>query len=127
MDTYEQLPGDVKVIDTPTLLRLEERAEGLGLDRRSGRAWVRARADPQGRHWLRPTLWHPPVHRPELPRQLRCEVAIAVLGGDRVRGLVDVLPEDFAPLRTATSWDRVWMPLGGVLSAGDGTARPDEG
>ncbi|MFJ6772694.1 hypothetical protein ACIQOV_17320 [Kitasatospora sp. NPDC091257] len=127
MDRYEDLPGEVKVIDTPTLLRLQERAEGLGLAQRLGRAWVRAHADPQGRHWLRPALWHGLTHRPELPRQLRCEAALAVRGGDRVRSLLDVLPEDFAPLRTATSRDRVWMPVGGVLSAGDRTARQDEG
>ncbi|MFE5581911.1 hypothetical protein [Kitasatospora sp. NPDC056531] len=98
MTTERELPRAVKALDTPALLRLEERALDLGLSQRLDPAWVRAHAAPGGRHYLRPALWHALSHRPELPGQLRCAVLLAVRTGEYLRSLLDVLPEDFTAL-----------------------------
>ncbi|MER5597348.1 hypothetical protein [Streptomyces sp. NPDC002265] len=103
MDSEQPLPREVKVIDSASLFRLEEQAGDLGMSQRLDPAWVRANAASDGTHYLWPTLWHSLSHRPEVPRQLRCELLITVRAGDRVLSLLDVLPHDFTPLPRVTS------------------------
>lgn len=105
MNSDQPLPREVKVIDTASLLRLEARACELGLNQRLDPAWVMANAAPDGSHYLWPALWNSLPHRPDVSRQLRCELLIALRAGDRVMSLLDVLPDDFAPLPTVTSRD----------------------
>jgi hypothetical protein len=59
---------------------------------------VQANAALDGTHYLWPALWHSLPHRPDVPRQLRRELLITLCAGDRVRGLLNVLPDDFTPL-----------------------------
>jgi hypothetical protein len=99
----QPLPRELKAIDSVSLFRLEEQAGDLGLSQRLEPAWVRANAAPDGTHYLRPALWHSLSHRPDVPRQLRCELLITLRAGDRVLSLLDVLPDDFAPLPRVTS------------------------
>lgn len=103
MDSDQPLPREVKVIDTASLLRLEERACELSLNQRLDPAWVRANAAPDGTHYLWPALWNSLSHRPGIPRQLRCELLITLRSGDRVMSLLDLLPDDFTPLLRVTS------------------------
>ncbi|MGH3391876.1 MAG: hypothetical protein ACRDOO_23640 [Actinomadura sp.] len=103
MNSDQPVPGELKVLDTVSLLRLEERAWVLGLSQRLEPAWVQANAAPDGTHYLLPALWHDLCHRPDVLRQLRCELLIMLRAGDRVRSLLDVLPDDFTPLPKVTS------------------------
>jgi hypothetical protein len=103
MDFDRPLPRELKVIDSASLFRMEERAWHLGLSQRLDPAWVRANAAPDGAHYLWPALWHSLSHRPDVPRQLRCELLITLRAGDRVMSLLDVLPDDFTPLPKVTS------------------------
>ncbi|MEU9609103.1 hypothetical protein [Streptomyces sp. NPDC048057] len=103
MDFDQPLPRELKAVGSASLFRLEERAWDLGLSRRLEPAWVRANAAPDGIHHLWPALWHSLSHRPEVPRQLRCELLITLRSGDRVVGWLDVLPDDFAPLPRVTA------------------------
>ncbi|RZF04746.1 hypothetical protein C0L86_03800 [Streptomyces sp. SCA2-2] len=65
--------------------------------------WVRANAQPDGTHHLRPAIWHELSHRQDVPRQLRCELLITLGPGVCVRSLLDVLPADFTPLPRVTT------------------------
>ncbi|MFD8081550.1 hypothetical protein ACFV4F_07615 [Kitasatospora sp. NPDC059722] len=105
MHPDQPLPREVKVIDTASLLGLEARACELGLSQRLDPLWVKANAASDGSHYLWPALWNSLSHRPDVPRQLRCELLIALRTGDRVMSLLDVLPDDFAPLPKVTSRD----------------------
>ncbi|MBT2511579.1 hypothetical protein J7I98_38520 [Streptomyces sp. ISL-98] len=101
---FEQpLPRELKAIDSASLFRLEKRACDLGLSQRLEPAWVQAHAAPDGTHYLWPALWHSLSHRPDVPRQLRCELLITLRAGERVVSLLDVLPDDFTPLPRVTS------------------------
>ncbi|WP_369142100.1 hypothetical protein [Streptomyces sp. R44] len=111
----QSLPREVKVIDSASLFRLEDRACDLGLSQRLDPAWVRATAAPDGTHYLRPALWHSLSHRPDVPRQLRCELLITLRPGDRVLSLLDVLPEDFISLQRVTSREE-GMRVGHLLA-----------
>ncbi|MEU2026811.1 hypothetical protein ABZ565_32430 [Streptomyces sp. NPDC016469] len=93
----------MKVIDSPSLLRLEERAYALSLNQRLDPAWVQANAAPDGTHYLWPALWNSLSHRPDVPRQLRCELLITLRAGERAVSLPDVLPDDFTSLPRVTS------------------------
>ncbi|MEV5972238.1 hypothetical protein [Streptomyces sp. NPDC051921] len=103
MHTDQPLPREVKVIGSAALLGLEERACDLGLNQRLDPAWVRSNTAPDGLHYLWPALWNSLSHRPDVPRQLRCELLITLRTGDRVMSLLDVLPGDFTPLPRVTS------------------------
>ncbi|MFF4324477.1 hypothetical protein [Streptomyces sp. NPDC001568] len=103
MDLDQPLPRELKAVDSSSLFKLEERACGLGLSQRLDPAWVQANAAPDGTHYLWPAMWHSLSHRPDVPRQLRCELLITLRAGDRVKSLLDVLPDDFTPLPRATS------------------------
>ncbi|MEU8674685.1 hypothetical protein [Streptomyces sp. NPDC048560] len=103
MDFDQPLPRELKAVDSASLFRLEERACDLGLSQRLDPAWVRAKAAPDGTHYLWPALWHGLSHRPDVPLQLRCELLITLHAGDRVVSLLDVLPDDFTPLSRVTS------------------------
>ncbi|WP_406065437.1 hypothetical protein OG462_39255 [Streptomyces sp. NBC_01077] len=103
MDFDQPLPREVKAVDSSSLFRLEERACDLGLSQRLDPAWVRVNAVPDDTHYLWPALWHSLSHRPDVPGQLRCELLITLRAGDRVRSLLDVLPDDFTPLSRVTS------------------------
>ncbi|MEU9266191.1 hypothetical protein AB0E04_12160 [Streptomyces sp. NPDC048251] len=103
MDFDQPLPRELKAVDSTSLFRLEERACDLGLSQRLDPAWVQANAAPEGTHYLWPVLWHSLSHRPDVPRQLRCELLITLRAGDRVISLLDVLPDDFTPLSRVTS------------------------
>ncbi|MGW3722993.1 hypothetical protein ACWD8L_39135 [Streptomyces sp. NPDC005133] len=103
MDFDQLLPRELKAVDSASLRRLEERASDLGLSQRLDPVWVQANAAPDGTHYLWPALWHGLSHRPDIPRQLRCELLITLRAGDRVRSLLDVLPDDFSPLPKVTS------------------------
>ncbi|GHE74546.1 hypothetical protein GCM10018785_48410 [Streptomyces longispororuber] len=103
MPIDQPLPREVKVIDSASLFRLEERAYDLGLSQRLDPAWVQAHAAPDGAHYLWPALWHCLAHRPDVPRQLRCELLITLRTGDRVVSMLDVLPDDFTPLPRVSS------------------------
>lgn len=99
----QPLPREVKVIDSTSLFRLEGRAYDLSLNQRLDPAWVHANAAPDGTHYLWPALWNSLSHRPDVPRQLRCELLITLRAGDHVMSLLDVLPDDFTPLPRVTS------------------------
>ncbi|GHJ92362.1 hypothetical protein SNE510_18810 [Streptomyces sp. NE5-10] len=99
----QPVPREVKAVDTASLLALEERAHELRLNSRLDPALLRAHAAPEGTHYLWPALWNTLSHRPDVPRQLRCELLIALRAGERVVGWLDVLPDDFAPLPRVTS------------------------
>ncbi|MEU1520237.1 hypothetical protein ABZ490_50460 [Streptomyces sp. NPDC005811] len=103
MDFAQPLPRELKAVDSASLSGLEERACDLGLSQRLDPAWVRANAAHDGTHYLWPALWHSLSHRPDVPRQLRCELLITLCAGGRVRSLLDVLPDDFAALPRVTS------------------------
>ncbi|MFI2041011.1 hypothetical protein ACIOK4_44765 [Streptomyces bottropensis] len=103
MDFEQPLPREVKVIDSASLFRLEERAGDLCLSQRLDPAWVRANAAPNGTHYLWPALWHSLSHRPDVPRHARWELLITLRTGDRVLSLLDVIPDDFTPLPQVTS------------------------
>lgn len=103
MNSGQPLPREVKVIDTASLLGLEERAYELRLNQRLDPAWVMANAAPDRTHYLWPALWNSLSHRPDVPRQLRCELLITLRTGDRVVSWLDVLPDDFTPLPRVTS------------------------
>ncbi|MFF0549962.1 hypothetical protein ACFYUL_13480 [Streptomyces sp. NPDC004311] len=103
MEFDQPVPREVKAIDTASLRRLQERAGDLSLNARLDPSWVRAHAAPDGTHYLWPALWNSLSHRPDVPRQLRCEVLITLHAGDHVVSWLDVLPEDFAPLPRMTS------------------------
>ncbi len=105
MNSEEPVPRELKALDTASLVRLEERACGLRLNQRLDPAWVRANAAPDGVHYLWPAVWNSLPHRPGVPRQLRCELLIALHAGECVMSLLDVLPGDFAPLSRVTSRD----------------------
>ncbi|MGW3567485.1 hypothetical protein ACWDSL_27110 [Streptomyces sp. NPDC000941] len=105
MNSDEPVPRELKVLDTASLVRLEERACELSLNQRLDPAWVQANAAPDGTHYLWPALWNSLPHRPSIPRQIRCELLITLHAGDRVMSLLDVLPGDFAPLPRVTSRD----------------------
>lgn len=107
MDFDQPLPREVKVIDSASLFRLEERACSLSLNQRLDPAWVQANAAPDKTHYLWPALWNSLSHRPDVPRQLRCELLITLRSGDRVVSWLDVLPEDFTPLPRVTSREEV--------------------
>ena len=103
MNSDQPLPREVKVIDTASLLRLEERACELSLNQRLDPAWVLDNAALDGSHYLWPALWNSLSHRPDVPRQLRCELLITLRAGERVMSLLDVLPDDFTPLPRVAS------------------------
>ncbi len=103
MHSDQPLPREVKVVDTASLLGLEERACELSLNQRLDPAWVMANAAPEGSHYLWPALWNSLSHRPDIPRQLRCELLLTLRTGERVMSLLDMLPDAFAPLPRVTS------------------------
>lgn len=105
MNSDEPVPRELKVLDTISLIGLEERACRLGLNQRLEPAWVREHAAPGGTHYLWPALWHGPLARPGVARHLRCELLVEVRTGKRVMSLLDVLPVDFTPLPRVTSRD----------------------
>jgi hypothetical protein len=108
------VPREAKAIDTAALLTLEEDATALELNQRLPPSWVAANAANGGVHYLRPALWNSLQHRPELPRQLRCELLIELRSGERVMSLLDVLPDAFAPLPRIITRDEV-LRLGLLL------------
>ncbi|WP_371625968.1 hypothetical protein OG245_26770 [Streptomyces sp. NBC_01116] len=103
MDVDQPLPREVKVIGSAALFELEERACDLSLNSRLDPAWVRASVAPDGTHYLWPARWNSLSHRPDVPRQLRCELLITLRTGDRVVSWLDVVPDDFTPLPRVTS------------------------
>ncbi|MEV7417203.1 hypothetical protein [Streptomyces sp. NPDC089919] len=103
MGVEQPLPREVKVIDSPSLFRLEERAGDLGLSQRLDPTWVRANAAPGGTHYLWPAWWHTLSHRRDVPDHVRWELLITLCTGDRVVSWLDVTPEDFTPLPKVTS------------------------
>ncbi|MER7807366.1 hypothetical protein [Streptomyces sp900116325] len=130
MNSDQPLPREVKVIDTASLLRLEERASELSLNQRLDAAWVLDCAAPDGTHYLWPALWNSSSHRPDVPRQLRCKLLITLRGGERVVSLLDVLPDDFTPLPRVSSREEaleVSQSLDRVLSVRDWLLREDGG
>jgi hypothetical protein len=132
MDFNQPLPRELKAVDSVLLFRLEERACDRGLSQRLDPAWLRVNAAPDGTHYLWPALWHSLSHRPDVPRQLRCELLIALRAGARVRSLLDVLPDDFAPLPRVPSreeamqvsqrFDRAPSVREWLLGEGEGSA-----
>ncbi|MFF8966828.1 hypothetical protein ACF1BK_29215 [Streptomyces globisporus] len=130
MDFEPPLPREVKVIDSASLFRLEEQADDLGLSQRLDPAWVRASVAPDATHYLWPALWHTLSHRPDVPRHVRWELLITLHTGDRVLSLLDVIPDDFAPLPKVTSREegmRVRRLLDQAPSVREWLLREDEG
>ncbi|MGV9342666.1 hypothetical protein [Streptomyces sp. NPDC003688] len=113
------VPRKLKAVTTDSLLELEQCAWDLGLSRRLDPEWVREHAEPGGRHYLRPAFWHYLFHRSDVPRQLRCELLIALRSGERVLSLLDVLPETFPSLPTVTSREE-GMPVLELLRSAPG-------
>ncbi|MCG7523379.1 hypothetical protein MHW47_02820 [Streptomyces sp. OfavH-34-F] len=103
MNVERPLPREVKVIDSASLFRLEERAEVLGLSQRLDPTWVRANVAPGDTHYLWPAMWHTLSHRPDVPDHVRWELLIALRTGGRVVSMLDVIPDDFVPLPKVTS------------------------
>ncbi|NXY96461.1 hypothetical protein HYE82_19100 [Streptomyces sp. BR123] len=130
MNSDQPLPREVKVIDTASLLKLEERACQLSLNQRLDPAWVLENAAPEGTHYLWPAVWNSLSHRPDVPRQLRCELLLTLRSGERVLSLLDMLPDDFAPLPRVTSREegmQVSRLLDRVPSVREWLLREDEG
>ncbi|WP_306311372.1 hypothetical protein [Streptomyces hydrogenans] len=126
----QPVPREVKAVDTASLLALEGRAYGLRLNSRLDPALLRAHAAPGGTHYLWPALWNGLSHRPDIPRQLRCELLIALRTGEHVVGRLDVLPDDFAPLSRVASraeGREVARLLGHVPSVREWLLREDPG
>ncbi|MGW3744276.1 hypothetical protein ACWD62_27710 [Streptomyces sp. NPDC005146] len=96
MNSDQSLPRVLKVVDTASLLNLEERAVALGLSQRLEPAWVAANTAPDEAHYLWPVMLHDLSHRPDGSPQLRCELLITLPTGEHVLSLLDVLPDDFA-------------------------------
>jgi hypothetical protein len=103
MNSGDPLPCEVKALDSVSLIRLEERALELDLNARLEPDWVSANVAPGATHYLWPALWNTLPHRIGLPRQLRCELLMTLRTGDRVAGLLDVVPDEFTPLPRVTS------------------------
>ncbi|MER5689701.1 hypothetical protein [Streptomyces sp. NPDC002205] len=103
MHSDQPLPREVKVVDTASLLTLEERARELSLNQRLDPAWVLENAAPDEAHYLWPAVWNSLSHCPDVSRQLRCELLITLRAGERVMSLLDVLPDDFDSLPRMTS------------------------
>ncbi len=116
MNSDEPVPRELKVLDTASLVRLEERASELRLNQRLDPAWVQANAASDGAHYLWPALWNSLPHRLGIPRQLRCELLITLHAGDRVMSLLDILPDDFTPLPRVISRDE-GMEVGRLLDS----------
>jgi hypothetical protein len=116
MYSEQPVPRELKVVSTASLLVLEEIALDLCLNQRLPPAWVAANAAPEGNHYLWPALWNSLRHRPAIPRQLRCELLLKLRTGEQVMGLLDVLPDDFAPLPRVTSLEE-GMHVGRLLDS----------
>lgn len=99
----QPLPRELKAVDSPSLFQLEKLACDLGPSQRLEPAWVRANAAPDGTQYVWPALWHALSHRPDIPRHLRCELLISLRARERLRSLLDVLPDAFTPLPRVTS------------------------
>jgi hypothetical protein len=109
MPTDRPLPRQVKIMDSATLLKLEQRAAALRLNQRLPPAWLSNHLAPSGSHYLWPAIWHRLVHRPEIPPHLRCELLLHLRGGEHVLSLLDVLLPDFEPLPSVRSRDECLM------------------
>ncbi|WDT53924.1 hypothetical protein [Streptomyces sp. G7(2002)] len=130
MSSDQALPHEVKVIGTAALLELEDRACQLSLNQRLDPAWVLENAAPEGTHYLWPAVWNSLPHRPEVPRQLRCELLLTLRSGERVMSLLDMLPNDFDPLPRVTSREegmQVSRLLDHVPSVREWLLREDKG
>ncbi|MET9777811.1 hypothetical protein ABZ023_26725 [Streptomyces sp. NPDC006367] len=103
MESDDPVPREVKVLDTASLAGLEQRAFELDLNQGLDPAWVRENAAPEGAHYLWPAVWQCGPRYPAVPRQLRCELLIELRARQYVMSLLDVLPDDFAPLPRVTS------------------------
>ncbi|MFJ7244988.1 hypothetical protein ACIQWA_10085 [Kitasatospora sp. NPDC098652] len=103
MPLDQPVPREVKAVGTAALLRLEERADEFVLNQRLDPGWVREHAAPDGTHHLWPVGWNTVFGRPELPRQVRCELLLTLRSGETLFSLLDVFPEEFAPLTRVTS------------------------
>ncbi|MGW6975275.1 hypothetical protein [Streptomyces sp. NPDC054952] len=130
MNSDQPLPREVKAINTASLLKLEERACELSLNQRLDPAWVLEYAAPEGTHYLWPAVWNSLSHRPDVPRQLRCELLVRMRSGERVMSLLDMLPGDFTPLPKVISREegiQVSRLLDRVPSVREWLLRKDEG
>src|SRR5258705_1502118 len=78
------VPRQAKIIDSVSLLELEEKAAELGLNQRLPRSWLDEHLAASGRHYLRAALWHRLYHRPEVPPHLRCELILELRDGEQV-------------------------------------------
>ncbi|MER7667002.1 hypothetical protein ABTY61_00870 [Kitasatospora sp. NPDC096128] len=103
MRSDQPVPREVKACDTAALLRLEERADEFVLNQRLDPGWVREHAAPDGSHHLWPVGWNTVFGRPELPRQIRCRLLLTLRSGETLSSLLDVFPEEFAPLPRVTA------------------------
>ncbi len=97
------VPRQAKIIDSASLLELEEKAAELGLNQRLPRSWLDEHLAPSGRHYLRAALWHRLYHRPEVPPHLRCELILELRDSEQVRSLLDVVPAEYERLPSVPS------------------------
>ena len=79
----------------PAPADVEQAAADIDLSQRIPVGELAEHLDPNGRHYLRPALVHTLSHRPDVSRQWRCEVLLAMADGSTAPSLLDVLPQTF--------------------------------
>ncbi|MFE1289381.1 hypothetical protein [Streptomyces sp. NPDC058751] len=89
------LPRTVRAVDTAQLLDLAREAATYGFSQRLPVDWLQEHLAAEATHYLFPALAHRLTHRPEVPLQWRCQQLLTVSTGERICGLLDVLPDTF--------------------------------
>ncbi|MGK5628216.1 hypothetical protein [Streptomyces sp. URMC 123] len=94
----DAIPRTVRAVDTERILGLQQEAAAYRFSQRLPVDWLREHLAADATHYLLPTLVQRLTHRPETPRQWRCQLLMTVRSGEEIRGLLDVLPETFATI-----------------------------
>jgi hypothetical protein len=89
------LPRTVRAVDTAQLLGLVQEAAMHGFSQWLPVDWLREHLAAEATQYLFPTLVQRLTHRPEMPLQWRCQQLLTVNTGERIWGLLDVLPDTF--------------------------------
>ncbi|MGW1997596.1 hypothetical protein [Embleya sp. NPDC001921] len=85
----------MRAVDTDQLLALQQAAAACGFSQRLEIARLREHLAAGATHHLFPVLVHELGHRPEVSPQWRCRLLPTVGTGERILGLLDVLPDTF--------------------------------
>ncbi|MEU9794799.1 hypothetical protein AB0E27_30080 [Streptomyces sparsogenes] len=93
-----KLPRTVRAVDTAQLLDLAQEAALHSFSQRLPVDWLLDHLAAEATHYLFPTLVQRLTHRPGTPLQWRCRQLLTVNTGERIWGLLDVLPDTFDKL-----------------------------